>query len=251
MQRHVIVRSIAISLAVAGFSTVLAKPSIAQEWEFDAALYAWLSGVDGTIGVGRAGDQPVEASFSDLAGFLDFAAAGHVEAHNGRFSIITDVNYVGLGSDRDAEIGGQPVSVAMDFDQWIVELSGGYGITPEFDVILAGRYYFQDLGDTAYLINDDTRREDSESWGDVFVGGRYKTLLGNRWVVSVRADVGIGGSDFAWFGNAFVGYRLSDLMTLGLAYRVLSLDYETGSGADYYKYDTITSGLGLGLAFTF
>ncbi len=251
MSRHGLGKTIAIVLTVSGFSTVLARPSIAQEWEFDAVLYAWLSGVDGTIGVGRASDLPIEASFSDLAGFLDFAAAGHFEAHNGKFSIITDVNYVGLGSDRDTEIDGQPVTVNMDFDQWIVELGGGYGITPEFDVILAGRYYSQDLGATAYLTDDQAGRGRSESWADLFVGARYMTLLGNRWVVSVRADVGMGGSDFAWFGNAFVGYRLSDLMTLGVAYRVLSLDYEKGAGSGYYKYDAITNGPGLGLAFTF
>lgn len=249
MQRQTLGRIVAISLVMAGCTSVFARPSIAQEWTFDAALYAWLSGVDGTFGLGRAGDQTVDASFSDLAGFLDFAAAGHFEAHNGKFSIITDVNYVGLGSDRDAEIDGQPETVNMDFDQWIVELSGGYAITPDFDVILAGRYYFQDMGAT--LGEDQGGRGRSESWGDVFVGGRYETLLGNRWVVSLRADVGVGGSEFAWFGNAFVGYRLSDLMTLGLGYRILSLDYQTGSGSDYYKYDAITSGLGLGLAFTF
>ncbi len=101
------------------------------------------------------------------------------------------------------------------------------------------------MGEEQYLF------EGSESWGNVFIGGRYATLLGQKWVVSVRANVGMGGSDFAWFGNAFLGYRLSDLMTLGLGYRILSLDYETGAGSDYYKYDAITHGLGLALGFSF
>ncbi len=140
MSRICLMRSAATLLLLTGIATLIAQPAVAQEWEFNAALYAWLSGVEGTIGIGQAGDQPVDASFSDLAGLLDFAAAGHFEAHNDKIVLITDVNYVGLGSERDAEVDGEPVSVNMDFSQWIVELSGGYRITPEFDVLLAGRY---------------------------------------------------------------------------------------------------------------
>jgi hypothetical protein len=79
----------------------------------------------------------------------------------------------------------------------------------------------------------------------VFVGGRYSNVFGGKWIVSARGDIGFGGSDFAWFVNTALGYRLGKSMSVGVAYRILSLDYETGSGASYYKYDVATHGLGL------
>ena len=113
-------------LSVGSLLTVTAPPLHAQDWEFRAAVYAWLSGLDGTISaIPLGGGVPVSASFSDLADFVDFAAAGHFEAENPDFVFLGDVNYVGLGSERDAEIDGTPVSIDMDYDQWIFELGGG------------------------------------------------------------------------------------------------------------------------------
>jgi hypothetical protein len=87
-------------------------PAAAQEaksWKFEGALYAWLSGIDGTIGAGPAGGgQPITASFDDLAGYLDFAAAGHFEAKTDKVVLLTDINYAGLGAERDADVTGRP-----------------------------------------------------------------------------------------------------------------------------------------------
>lgn len=244
----------ACALGALALTTFAASPVHAQDWEYRASAYAWLSGLDGTISLTPAGEGfPVSASFSDLAGFLDFAAAGHFEAQNPNFVFIGDVNYVGLGADRDAEVEGTPVSVQLDYDQWIIELGGGYRISPEFDLLLVGRLYSQNLGQTQIVGAETTPSETSYTWADVFVGARWTKLLGERWWLSLRGDIGAGGSDLAWFANAGFGYRFSDLVSLGLAYRVLSLDYETGSVAagDYYGYDVTMNGLGLMLLFTF
>jgi hypothetical protein len=231
-----------------------AHPLAAQDWEYRATVYAWLSGLDGTIAATPVGGGiPVSADFSDLAGFLDFAAAGHFEAQNESFLFLGDVNYVGLGADRDAEFAGETESVEMDYDQWIFELGGGYRITPEFDLLLVGRLYSQDLGQTRLAGEGTTANETKHTWADVYLGARWTKFLGERWWLSIRGDIGTGGSDFAWFANAGFGYRFSDLVSLGLAYRILSLDYETGSvpSNDYYRYDVALNGLGLALVFTF
>jgi len=241
-----------LTLVAAAGLPMTARPAAAQGWEYDAAAYAWLMGLDGTIGLSPIGaGQPVDASFSDLAGFLDFAAAGHFEAHNPRFRLLGDVNYARLGATRDATIDGQTVSVDLDYTQWILELGGGYRLSGVVDLLLVGRYYIQDLGNTAEGITGSSTSKTSYSWGDVFVGARWTQPLGDRWWFSIRGDIGAGGSDFAWMGNAGLGYRFSDLFTLGLAYQILSMDYQTGSGTDYYKWDVALNGLGLILGFTF
>jgi hypothetical protein len=230
------------------------QPAAAQDWEYRASIYAWLSGLDGTIAATPVGGGiPVSANFSDLADFLDFAAAGHFEAQNPKLVFLGDVNYVGLGADRDADVDGETVSVKLDYDQWIFELGGGYRVLPEFDLLLAGRLYSQNLGQTQFAGDGSTASKTTHTWADAFLGARWTKLLGERWWLSVRGDIGAGGSNLAWFGNAGFGYRFSDLVSLGLAYRILSMDYETGSvvGGDYYKYDVALNGLGLTLLFTF
>ncbi|MCK5087918.1 MAG: hypothetical protein KAQ90_10380 [Melioribacteraceae bacterium] len=48
-----------------------------------------------------------------------------------------------------------------------------------------------------------------------------------------------------------MGYEFSDLFSMALNYRILSLDYETGSGVEYFKFDAATHGLGIAAVFSF
>jgi hypothetical protein len=95
---------------------------------------------------------------------------------------------------------------------------GGYRITEKFDALLVGRYYIQDLGATVSGIGGDESGETSHGWADVYLGARYSNILGGKWIISARGDVGFGGSDIAWFGNALIGYRISRTISLGAAY---------------------------------
>ena len=241
-----------IAAAVIAIITVIASfPASADEWNYDAAVYLWFSGLSGTIGVGRVGNIPAEATVDDLVEYLDFTAAAYFEARNQRFVLMTDIYYVNLGAERDVEILRQPVKLDLDYSQWILALGGGYRLSEQFDVLLTGRYYIFDIGTTADEISDDPVRESSHNWGDIFIGGRFHTVVGGKWNLSLQGDIGAGGSDFAWFGNAVVGYQFTDLFSLGLGYRILSLDYETGADADYFKYDVTTNGIGLEAKFSF
>jgi len=62
--------------------------------------------------------------------------------------LLADVNYVGLGAERDAEIASQTVEVDMDYDQWIIELSGGYRATPKVDTAVRGSLLHPGYGRT-------------------------------------------------------------------------------------------------------
>jgi hypothetical protein len=243
-------RKLALLIAcLAGFA---ATPVAAEDWKYDAVLYGWLSGLQGTIGVVGVTEEPVDATFDDLAGFVDFALAAHFEAKQAKSLFVTDVSYINLGSERDAMVANQPVTIDMDLTQWIVEAGGGYRATPEFDVLVVGRYYNLDLGGVSSSVAGSSTGSVSESWADIYLGGRYTKILKEKWMISLRGDIGVGGSDFAWFGNAALGYRFSDLFTLAAAYRVLSLDREGDrSDADYFLYDVTQNGLGIGLGFSF
>jgi hypothetical protein len=231
---------------------MLAAPAAAGEWDYNLVLYGWLAGLEGTIGVDTVAEEPVDASFDDLAGFVDFAMAGHFEARSVKSLFVTDIAYTGLSSERDAMVANQTVKVDMSIDQWIMELGGGYRATPEIDLLVVGRYYILDMGAMTSSQLGEQTGEASESWGDIYVGARWSKLLKEKWLLSLRGDIGAGGSEFAWFGDALAGYVFNEKFSAGVAYRVLSLDREGNlASADYFKYDVTQNGLGIGLGYSF
>ncbi|HKW14346.1 MAG TPA: hypothetical protein VJS69_07670 [Candidatus Krumholzibacteria bacterium] len=208
----------------------------------ELGLYLWLAGIDGSMGFGRVNDVPVNMTVSDIAKYLDFTMAGYFEYRQPKWIAGTDIFWVKLGHTRRGHIDGSNVDVDMNFNQYIGSLGGAYRVKPDFDVWLTGRVYTLKTSQT-FQGSDLSSR--SHTWADIYIGARYHYNFGERWIAIARADIGTGGSDFAWFGNAVVGYRFNDTFTLGASYRVLSLDRETGSGQDFFKYDITEDGLGI------
>jgi hypothetical protein len=149
-------------------------------------------------------------------------------------------------------VGNETVDINVDIKQWIMELGGGYRVTPEFSVLLAGRYYSLDTGATSESIAGSKTGEAKQSWGDLYIGARYLTTFKDRWIFGVRGDVGAGGSDLALFGEVDFGYRFSDLVSAVLAWRVLSLDRQPNpDDGNYFKYEMVQNGPGIGVVFSF
>ena len=68
----------------------------------------------------------------------------------------------------------------------------------------------------------------SVNWFDGFLGARYTKNFGENFYTTLRVDAGGGGSTFSWFANAVLGYRITELFSLSVNYRILSVDYEKG-----------------------
>jgi hypothetical protein len=225
--------------------------TIAQtDWEFNASLYGWFAGIDGTVGVAILQEQ-VDATPSDLFKNLEFTAGGHFEARNPNISLIADVFYMGLKQDAEIQrtILNQTITKTgeVNLDEWVAEGAVGYRTSKQFEILLAVRFY--DIN--TEILTEGSSGSASKSWVDGFFGARYKTDFADDWYTSARIDIGMGGSAFAWFGNAELGYRFSELFSLSFNYRILSVDYEEGSGKDYFKYDTFNHGFGLAAVFSF
>jgi hypothetical protein len=58
-------------------------------------------------------------------------------------------------------------------------------------------------------------------------------------------------SKFAWQVFPTVGINVGKKARIGFGYRALGMNYETGSGDTLFRYDVITSGPVLGMAFNF
>ncbi len=174
---------VAVFLVVIAAPVASEEPAEPSEWHYIAVLYGWLAGLEGTIGFGNQLEEPVSATFEDLAGYVDFAMAGHFEAKNPKMVLLADLAYTDLGSSRDAQVNNQTVTVDVDITQWIIELGGGYRVSQEFLVLIAGRYYILDMGATSTSIAGSSTGEAEQGWGDIYVGARYSYLLSEKWIV--------------------------------------------------------------------
>ena len=116
--------------------------SPASPWEFRIQPYGWLTGLDGTSGVGPL-TADIDASFSDILEQLEMAAALQFEARNGRWGLIADGFYSKLGPSGSPP-GPLYSEVDLELKQFIGELSIAYRIyeTPTaFVDLYAGMRY--------------------------------------------------------------------------------------------------------------
>lgn len=93
-------------------------------WEVTLSMPGWLSGLEGTTGIGGTAVD-VDVAFEDLVKQLDMAASLDVEVRKGRWGVILDGMYMKLSS------GGQPPgplfkTVDVEIEQVIAEASLNY-----------------------------------------------------------------------------------------------------------------------------
>ena len=69
----------------------------------------------------------------------------------------------------------------------------------------------------------------------------------------MRGDVGgfSVGSKFTWNASAVLGYSISRVVSLGLGYRALYVDYESGSGSNKFEYKVTMYGPMVGVGSYF
>ena len=221
-----------------------------SNWKYDAALYGWFAGMEGTLGIANQ-DEQFQATLSDLLKNFTFTAGGHFEAQNPKLSLILDLFYVGLKEDVAAKnVGNTNIipNASVELNEWIIEGAIGYRAMSELEVLFATRVFAMN----ADLLNgNQTLGSNNKTWAAIYLGARYTKEFDKKWYAALRGDLGYGGNAFTWFANAAVGYRFSELFSLALAYRILNMEYEDGSGIKYFKFDGTTSGFGLGFIFSF
>lgn len=238
------IRILAPDLRAAGTSS---------DWEFTAALYAPLMGMEGEVGVAGLAPAKVDMSFSDILDELDAGLSGSLEARNGPWSITADAIWLKMSASQQGLANSY---LRLSQSQVTASLSAAYEI-------YAGKSTSVDLaaGVTLNSIDADidlfTPRlpvqvrtgSGSQEWLDPFLALRFRQDLGGSWTLFANGAYGgfEGSSDEYWQAVIGIGYRLSESVSLALAYRVISVDYHQGG----FIYDTETSGPNIGLIVRF
>ncbi len=224
-----------------------ASASSDDRWEFLVVPYLLFPYMNGTTTVGIV-EIDVDADPGDIFSDLQFGFMLLFEAHNPVWAVSLDGLYMNL--EQTGQLGlGQ-----AGLKQGMVQLTGFRRVLPWLEVLAGGRLNVMEAeielfpGGGLPTISADR----SKSWFDPFIGARAAASSG-KWLFVFRGDIGgFGiGSNIAWQIYPSVSYRFSELFGLGVAYRVLGMDYESGSGTDFFQYDVTTFGPEIGLLFHF
>jgi hypothetical protein len=218
----------------------------ADAWKFTAAPYLLVPWMDGTAAV-RGRDHEVDVSPSQIFKNLQFGAMGYFEARKAKWGIGADAVYMALGTDIDRP------SANVDFNQHAYTFLGLRQLNEKVDLVfgvrwnvLQGKLDFKEPPLTGKF-------EETKQWVEPIVGLKVNQRLGGPLSFAMEGDIGGfgAGSDFAWQLWPAIGIDVSKRATLKFGYRVLSEDYDTGSGNQYFKYDVITQAFAFGMAFRF
>jgi hypothetical protein len=219
--------------------------STSDEWKFKVAPYLVLPWMDGKAAV-RGKQVDVNVSAGDIFSNLQIGAMGYFEARKGAWGFGVDAMYMALGTTTDRP------SADVDFNQGAYQFTALYALNEKVNLtfgarwnVLEGRLGFK--GPLAVTV------EDTKQWVDPTAGFILRQPLGGRWHLGLVADIGGFGaaSKLAWQVFPTVQIDLGKRARLGLGYRALGMDYETGSGDTWFRYNVITSGPVLGMAFDF
>ncbi len=209
------------------------------------ALYLWGAGLSGNVG-NAAGGAPVDASFDDILDNLEGGFMGNYRAKGNKWAFGLDYIYLNISPSSDVP----PATV--DLKQTIVELSVGYEVRPELEVLAGIRSVDIDMSATINVTPPPPPMTGADDWIDPIVGLDYRRTLSEKWQFYGRSDVGgFGvGSDLTWQLAAYFGYMPSKNWNLFAGYRHLDFDYKSDNDKKFY-YDIAISGPLLGAGYNF
>ena len=247
-------------LATAGdFEEPLSVPASQETvddaaWEFGFRPYLWLTGLEGTIGVNGV-YAPVDVDFGDIWDDLDFAWSSTFEARRGKWGVMLDFTYLKMSDNMLPTFSPPPAPPlapsGFEMEMFLVDLVGSYRAA-EWDrgfLDLTAGVRWMSIDNTIFLASAAGGAGSiggDDNWFDPHVGLRAGYDLSERFYLQGLADVGgFGvGSDLTVQLLGGVGYKVTENVSLELAYRYLKEDYSDSS----FSFDTEMSGPVLGLS---
>lgn len=236
-------------------SSSVATPK--SEWNFLVEPYMLFPNMTGSVGLGDLYDVTLDASSNDILGQLKMGFMLNAEASNGKWTIGSDLLYMSLAQGVKPGVLIENGELSVKQLGW--EVSGLYAVKPWLDLGIGGMLNSIYSGGEIYLISvggwsSATKKTSmTKTWFDPMLIARIHSKSTENFIYQFRGEIGgFGiGSDFAWQMQAYAGYRFSKLFQITGGYRIISLDYETGSGANRFMYNVDTSGPVVRFGFNF
>jgi hypothetical protein len=234
-----------------------------QKWQFRITPISWAFNQDLTLsGPDRTASSTVKAK--DVIGDIQFTIGGRFEARKGKWGAMIDGNFIRLEDTTNVALANNPgrplFSVTPDIRNSILQGVGTYRVVDKDDAymdVLAGfRYYDLDvkLGVAplvpSALFPAPLQLERDLNFIDPIIGAQGSMPLGKDVSAFLYGDIGgFGvGSDFTYRFDAGVDWAFAKQWSAQLGYRVLGVDYTTGSGTNRYELNSTQYGPTLGIS---
>jgi hypothetical protein len=240
----------------------LSAPEGGRMWHFTVPLGAWFFGMQGPVGVSGY-SRDVDLSIGDVQDLKSLAGGFAFEAGYDRWTALTQVVYLRFEPDPGyVTLPDEIVFYGNPRLEWFTaELAGAYRALvrdpgPRMFVLepLAGVRYTKMTG--SVHDEQDTGLDFPErhvDWVDGFAGVRVVKAFTKNVGVTLRGDVGAGGSNLAWSAAGSAGYRFplrKAALTLALGFKASGIDYESDNASEF-KMDVTMSGPTVGFAYSF
>lgn len=251
--------ALTLSILISGNATAQESGTVTppkSDWKFLVEPYMMFPNMNGNLGLGDLPDASLDASSSDILGQLKMGFMLNAEASTGKWTIGSDFIYMHLA--QGVEPGTLISSGEITAKQVGWEVSGLYAVKPWLELGIGGMLNSINSGadiNVKVIGGGTTAKSKSltETWFDPMLITRIKSTSESKFIYMFRGEIGgFGvGSDFAWQIQAFAGYRFSKLLQITGGYRIISLDYESGSGDNRFMYNVDTSGPAVRFGFNF
>jgi hypothetical protein len=225
-------------------------------WSYLLEPYVMFPNMKGKTALGNLPETNVDVDPDQIFNNLQIGAMLYFEASNEKWNFNSDLLYMDLGQavNGNALISSGEASAK----QLGWELAGLYKVKPWLEVGVGGLLNSIKVGLDINRNNigggtTNIKKETSQTWFDPMLIAVFKNTPGKKIIYSFRGEIGgFGvGSEFAWQVQAYAGYRFSKLFQIQGGYRIISLDYETGNGSDYFLYNMDTFGPVVRFGFNF
>lgn len=249
-------KSVFLYLVIAFFTLTCGSAAAASEsqkegdWQFNLApFYLWGVNIDGDLSVGPATAQ-IKVPFEDVFDSLEAAFIVHFESvYKSQWGFLVDINYLDLENNMPLPMG---ISSTVDLNLTLSEFSGYYRLQRDahkLDFIAGVRYI--NMENTVSITGGPTLINADKDWLDPLIGARWVWEFSDGWSLITRGDLGgFGvGSDFTWQALGLVEWQPWKHVSILAGYRALYIDYQDGSGREYFNFDATIHGPVLGLNF--
>lgn len=204
-------------------------------WRFGVTPYLWFAGLNGDIGVGPLTSH-VDLSPADILNHLDFAAMAYAEVRRQWFVGGIDAMYVSVSGAKAVVFRGDTGSFALKNQQAVAQPFIGYSVgnaTWTLDILAGARYWSSKVRlnvdrPNGRSVNNSNRID----WWDAIGGLRLTGSIVPHVRFTAGSDAGGGGAKSDWQVHGDIGYDVSTRWTVGLAYRVLGVDYTKANFAE-------------------
>jgi hypothetical protein len=222
-----------------------------SRWQVSAAVYLWAPSLNGTVGVGGSTPIEIDASFSDLLDYLDFAFMAVAEARYDRFGIFADLMYTKL-SDSGTGPGGV-ITASVTQQMTVGTLMGEYRVIEQgrssVDLMAGARIWGLDADVDITGGGGGVSGSGDKWWVDPMIGVKARAQGASPWYATGWAMIGGFGvsSNIDWDLFGGVGYEVNDRFALVGGYRGVGVDYSDGG----FVFDIIQHGPVFGGVFRF